>query len=76
MAKISAVRIAPAHEGVAELIVTIAYPNGGKTDYPLDELAAQYLFKIAEVDTPEALVNLDWKFVREAITHSYNRHQP
>ena len=37
------VRVAAAHEGIAELIVSIEYENGGTTEVALDQLATSAL---------------------------------
>lgn len=72
-AVISAVRIAAAHEGVAELVVTLTHGNGGKSEVALDHLAADALLQSCAATTPEQLTGQSWSKVREALAVSWNR---
>ena len=72
-ASIEAVRVAAAHEGVAELVVTLAYENGGRTEVALDHLATSALLAACEVSEPEALIGAPWQKVRDALGVSWNR---
>ncbi len=75
-ARIAAVRIAAAHEGVAELVVTLRHVNGGSSDVALDHLAADALLRLCGATTPDQLVGYSWSNVREALAVSWNRYQP
>ena len=74
-AKIKQARIAAAHDGVAELIVSIEYENGGISEISLDEMAGAALMKSCEAETLEDLTGQSWETVREALQVSYNRYQ-
>jgi len=70
---IDAVRIAAAHEGVAELVVTLKHGNGGTSEVALDSLAADALLRSCAARTPEELAGHSWNKVREALAVSWNR---
>ena len=70
---IDTVRIAAAHEGVAELVVTLKHGNGGTSEVALDQLAADALLKSCAVSAPEQLTGHSWSKVREALAVSWNR---
>jgi len=72
-AKISNFRIAAAHEGTAELIVTVDYDGGGSTDVPLDGHAIDAMLKSCGVDSTDELIGQSWQHVRDALSVSYNR---
>lgn len=72
-AVIDTVRVAAAHEGVAELVVTLKHGNGGTSEVALDHLAADALLKSCEATTPEQLAGHSWSKVREAMAVSWNR---
>jgi len=44
-ATIKSARVVAAHDGVAELIVTIEYANGGQTEVTLDATASDALMR-------------------------------
>jgi hypothetical protein len=71
--RIAKARLAAAHEGEAELIVTIRYDNGGKTDVPLDRHASNALLTACAAEGLEDLVGQDWRHVRDALKQSFNR---
>lgn len=73
MAKIGQARIIAAHDGVAELLLTIVYDNGGSTDVTLDSTAADALLRSCDATDIEDVTGHDWEKVRDALTHSYNR---
>ena len=73
-AKIKHARVAAAHEGVAEMIVTLEYPNGGVTDVALDRLAVDALLTSANANSLEDLVGTSWEQVRDALSVSFNRY--
>ncbi len=76
-ATISRVRLAAAHEGTAELIVSVRFDTGGTTEVPLDRHASEALLQACSVDDPDQLVGQSWIRVRDALSSSFNRfHQP
>lgn len=74
-AAITKVRLAAAHEGLAELIVTVGYDSGGQTDVALDRHASDALLNLCRATKLEQLVGEDWQRVRDALSQSYNRFQ-
>jgi hypothetical protein len=72
-AKIKEARVAAAHEGIAEMVVTIEYDNGGKTDVALGHCAVDALLTSANAKTLEDLVGTSWEQVRNALSVSFNR---
>ncbi len=75
-AVISGVRIAAAHDGVAELVVTLRYANGGRSEVTLDELGAAALFEACGSHTAEDLIGHGWEKVQHALAVSWNRYAP
>jgi hypothetical protein len=71
-AVISKVRIAAAHEGIAELIVSLEFSNGGHSDVPLDQDAGARLLRSCGVDEIDELIGQSWVHVRDAIFGAYN----
>ncbi|MAR28329.1 MAG: hypothetical protein CMQ04_01395 [Gammaproteobacteria bacterium] len=71
-AVISKVRIAAAHEGIAELIVSLEFSNGGHSDVPLDQGAGARLLRSCGVDEIDELIGQSWVHVRDAISGAYN----
>jgi len=74
-ATIAKVRIAAAHEGDAELIVTVAYDGGGSSEVPLDRHASDALLRSCEASGLEELIGQSWQQVRDALSVSYNRYR-
>jgi hypothetical protein len=74
-ATISHVQLAAAHDGIAELIVTLTFENGGKSLVTLDECAAQHLMSSTGRNKPEELNGTGWEFVRDALAASSARYQ-
>jgi hypothetical protein len=72
-AVISNARVAAAHGGHAELIVTLRHANGGSSDVTLDETAAAALFDACGARSPDDLTGQSWEMVRDALTVSWNR---
>ena len=72
-ATIAAVRVAAAHEGVAELVVELRHANGGRSEIALDALATDALMRSCEAQAPEALIGHSWSKVRDALSASWNR---
>ncbi len=73
-AVISAVRIAAAHDGEAELLVTLAFANGGTSQVALDEYAARTLLDTCKGTGPDDLVGVGWEHVRDALIASSKRY--
>ncbi len=72
-AVISDVRVAAAHEGVAELVVTLRHGNGGRSEVALDEVGTAALMHACGSSRPEDLIGQGWEKVREALGVSWNR---
>lgn len=75
MATIEATRIAAAHDGTAELKVTLVYPNGGRTEITLDELAGRSLMTACGATALDDLIGQSWEKVKDALGVSFNRFQ-
>ena len=73
MAKIDGARLVAAHDGVAELLVTIVYDNGGRTDVTLDSAATDALLRNCDATDISEVTGHSWEKVRDALTVSYNR---
>lgn len=76
MAVISDVRIAAAHDGEAELVVTLAFGNGGRSEVALDEYAARRLLESCRGEEPADLIGAGWEHVRDALIASSARFAP
>ncbi|MFK7916357.1 MAG: hypothetical protein AB8B93_20760 [Pseudomonadales bacterium] len=74
-AAITKVRMAAAHEGLAEMIVTVGYDSGGHTDVALDRHASEALLELCSAANPDQLIGQNWQHVRDALSKSYNRFQ-
>lgn len=72
-AVIASARVAAAHEGVAELVVTLAHEGGGSSEIALDQLATSALLNACDATGPEELVGAPWQKVRDALSVSWNR---
>jgi hypothetical protein len=72
-AVIHSVRVAAAHEGVAELVVTLRHDNGGLSEVALDEMAAAALLQSCNARQPDELTGHGWQKVRDALSISWNR---
>ncbi len=68
-------RVTAAHDGVAELVITVAYDNGGRSYVTLDEMASAALMKSCQAECLEDLQGHSWYKVRDALTVSFNRYQ-
>lgn len=75
VAVIDGVRIGAAHDGVAELVVTLRHGNGATSDVILDHLAASALLQSCEATHPDQLLGAGFEKVRDALAVSWNRHQ-
>jgi hypothetical protein len=72
-AVISQVRIAAAHGGEAELVVTLTFANGGQSLVTLDEFAARALLAISNASSADQLIGIGWDRVRDALIASSDR---
>jgi hypothetical protein len=70
---ISRVQLAAAHDGEAELMVTLQFENGGETPVALDGHAVRALMESCRVEHPDQLVGKGWGHVRDALEVSSNR---
>lgn len=66
-AVISHVQLGAAHEGHAELLITLTYPTGGQTVVPLDPTSCAHLMDLARASQVEELIGTTWQLVRDAI---------
>jgi hypothetical protein len=67
------VRVAAAHDGVAELVVTLRHGNGGTSVVSLDQRAATALYCAYNASRADDLMGASWEHVREALAVSWNR---
>lgn len=74
-AVITATRVAAAHDGIAELVVTLQHANGGVSEVVLDEMAASALLRSCAASHPDELLGAGWEKVRDALGVSWNRYQ-
>lgn len=74
-ASIAGVRVAAAHDGSAELQVTLLYPNGGRTEVTLDEPAGRALMNACKAREVDDLIGQNWEKVKDALSASFNRFQ-
>ena len=72
-AVIAATRLGAAHDGVAELVVTLRHRGGGESEVRLDEPAAAALLDACGASGPEELAGVGWEQVRDALRTSWNR---
>ena len=69
------VRVAAAHEGIAELVVSIEYENGGTIEVALDQMATSALMDSCNASSIQDVKGQSWDKVRDALQVSYNRYQ-
>ena len=72
-AVICRVRLGAAHDGAAEMILTLRFDSGGETLVPLDQAAAGALMTACGVTDANALLGQGWERVRDALETSSNR---
>ena len=72
-AVITRVRLGAAHDGVAEMVLTLTYENGGETAVALDEYAAEHLMSACAAKDADELLGQGWERVRDALEASSNR---
>ena len=73
-AVISRVQTRAAHDGDAEIVLTLRYDNGGETLVALDPHAAGHLMTACGAAHPDALLGQGWERVRDALEASSNRY--
>ncbi|MBI1238553.1 MAG: hypothetical protein GC199_04350 [Alphaproteobacteria bacterium] len=73
---IKCVQLAAAHDGEAELIITLEFENGGRSLVTLDECAARNLLEACGIEDPDALTGTSWVRVRDALAASSARFTP
>ena len=72
-AVIAGARIAAAHDGTAELKVTLRYSNGGTAEITLDEPASRSLMDACDASDLAELQGQSWEKVKDALGVSWNR---
>lgn len=72
-AVIAATRVGAAHDGAAELVVTLRHACGGESEVRLDEPAAAALLDACGAAGTEELAGVGWERVRDALSNSWNR---
>ena len=73
-ARIKQARVAAAHEGIAEMIVTIEYDNGSVTEVALDRNTVEQLMNSTNAQSLDDLVGASWEQVRDALSAAFNRY--
>ena len=72
-AVIAATRVGAAHDGAAELVVTLRHAGGGESEVRLDEPAAAALLDACGAVGTAELAGVGWEQVRDALRSSWNR---
>ena len=67
------VRVGAAHEGVAELVVTLRHANGGLSEVAMDRIAVDALMRQCAAQASDDLIGVGWDHVRDALAASWNR---
>ncbi len=73
-AVISRVQLGAAHDGDAEMVLTLRFGNGGETHVALDGYAVDHLMAACGATDADRLVGLGWEPVRDALQASSNRY--
>ena len=73
-AVITDVRLGAAHDGEAELVVTLRFENGGCSMVALDHAAATALIDACGAQDPGALIGQGWEHVRDALATASQRY--
>jgi hypothetical protein len=71
---IEAVRLAAAHDGEAELMVSLRFPNGGLSSVALDSFAARHLLETVGASSTDGLIGVGWEHVRDALAAASARY--
>ncbi|MDA0760926.1 MAG: hypothetical protein O2949_04795 [Proteobacteria bacterium] len=69
---VSDVRLAAAHEGIAELVVTLTYDNGGESHIPLAPEVSHILMTRCAAASAQDLIGQSWTHIRDALSEAYN----
>mgnify|MGYP000001548491 FL=1 len=72
-ATISEVHVVAAHDGEAELRITLDFGNGGQSVVTLDEFATRALMTSCAATSAEQLIGVDWAHVRDALIAASGR---
>ena len=72
-ARIVATAVHAAHDGVAEMTVTLEHANGGRSTVAMDEMATRALMKACGATVEADLVGQGWDRVRDALAVSWDR---
>ena len=72
-AVICRVQLGAAHDGAAELVLTLRFAGGGETLVPLDSTAVGHLMTACGAADANALLGQGWERVRDALETSSNR---
>ncbi len=70
---IRAVSVGAAHDGAAELCITLGFANGGESLVTLDDHAARALLTACGATTADALIGVGWVQVRDALISASDR---
>jgi hypothetical protein len=73
-AVITRVAVGAAHDGAAELVVTLHFENGGETLVSLSADAAGHLMSACGARSQDALLGQGWERVREALEAASRRY--
>ncbi len=73
-AVISQVQVGAAHDGTAELVVTLRFEGGGETRVALGERAVSSLMSSCAAKDADGLLGQGWERVRDALTTASNRY--
>ena len=71
-AVISDVRLAAAHEGVAEIVVSLTFNNGGQSQVALEHIAGARLMQNCGAARVDELIGQGWEHVRAAPAGAHN----
>lgn len=72
-AVIEAAQLTAGHDGAAELVLQLRYPNGGVHSVTLDQEAGKRLMQNCQARHVDDLLGQDWQAVRDALTSAWNR---
>lgn len=75
-ATISDVHVVAAHDGEAELRITLRFGNGGQSLVTLDEHATRALMTSCAATSADQLIGVDWAHVRDALMVASRRFEP
>jgi len=67
---IEGARVAPGHDGQAELVITLRHGNGALDHLTLDAAAAERLLSRCGIDDIAALAGQDWRHLMHVLEPS------